>query len=117
MAVCLVFGQSSFGSESASTDRPCPGDMDCRNKLLCPAYKDSVAQLKSLTNESTEHTNLKEKLTDLICNRHERAVCCRKNYEVVGGTEITDVRQTVPFPGVCSCADQRPLVRVRSIPG
>ena len=79
-----------------STDRQCPRDMECRNKLLCPAYQDSLAQLKSLTNGSSEHTNLKKKLTDLICNRPARAVCCQKNYEVVGGTAITDVKE-YPF--------------------
>ena len=80
-----------------SPDRQCPGNMECRNKFQCPVYLDSVEHLKSLTNGTTEYTNLHKKLTESICNRKERAVCCEKNYEVVGGTEITDVNEYSSF--------------------
>ena len=73
-----------------STDRQCPDGQECRNRFQCPNYQDKQAQLKLLTKGSTEYENLFGKLKNSICNLQERAVCCAKNYELVGGTEVTD---------------------------
>ena len=50
-----------------------------------------VEQLKTLTKGSSEYKDLAERLRDTVCNNQERAVCCEANFELVGGTEVTDI--------------------------
>ena len=49
-----------------------------------------------MTQGSSEYTTLQEQLRELICNRAERAVCCKKNFELTERTVSTDPRE-LPF--------------------
>ena len=93
LAVLLVGVSSQAVPE---IERECLGDLECRNKSSCPDYQLKLEKLQSLTRGSTEYSNLFGQLSDLVCNKGEGAVCCRQNYELVGGTEVTRV-EDFPF--------------------
>ena len=98
MVVCrLVLLLVGLSRQSVpQKERECLGDFECRNRFDCPDYQLKLKELQSLTRGSTAYSHLLGQLSGLICNKREGAVCCRQNYELVGGAEVTQVKD-FPF--------------------
>ena len=59
----------------------------------CPDFSERQRLLRSLTKPSPEYDELLADLKELVCNAKDKTVCCRANYEIIGGTVVTDVSE------------------------
>ena len=63
----------------------------------CPHYLAEKEQLDSLKSEGgTEYERVLQALKALICNKAERGVCCKVNFEVVNGNIVRNIEE-MPF--------------------
>ena len=60
------------------TDETCGAQETCLKREGCPLFQGKHTRLTSLKNvSSVEYTNLKGELLRSVCNKKERAVCCK----------------------------------------
>jgi hypothetical protein len=61
------------------TDKNCNFDETCIEKEDCPSFLDNHKKFLGLRNDrSSQYSKLKKELTDAVCNKKKRAVCCPK---------------------------------------
>ena len=61
------------------TDKNCNFDETCIEKEDCPSFLENHKQFLGLRNDQSSHySSLKKQLTDAVCNKKKRAVCCPK---------------------------------------
>ena len=65
--------------------------------MNCPPFLQEQAKLKILPPSSPERAELISKLKTLVCNKEEYSVCCRTDFEIIGGVPVTRVED---FPYV-----------------
>ena len=64
--------------------------------MNCPRFLQEKARLEALPPSSPEKANLALELKDLECDEETDGVCCRTQFEIVGGT-IVDRVEDFPF--------------------
>ena len=62
----------------------------------CPRFLEEQAKLGDLPSSSPERAELISRLKSLACNKEEKGVCCRSNFEIAGGTVVSRADQ-FPF--------------------
>ena len=67
--------------------------MECKAREDCPEFLAKQKLLRTLPELSLERTELISDMKDLVCDTKLKTVCCRINYEIVGGTNVTSVSQ------------------------
>ena len=71
----------------------CEQGMECKKREDCPEFLEKQRMLGTLTKPSPEHSTQLASLRGLVCNAKQKGVCCRTNYEIIGGTVVTEVGQ------------------------
>ena len=71
----------------------CETVMECKVKEDCPEFLEKQKMLRTLANPSPERSHLLANMKGLVCNPKQRGVCCRTNYEIIGGTVVEDISQ------------------------
>ena len=67
------------------TDGECQEGWKCRSREDCPEFQAEQESLKSLISYSAEWLKLVSKLRNLVCNKEEKRVCCKKDKMADGG--------------------------------
>ena len=67
--------------------------MECKAREDCPEFLAKQKLLRTLPELSLERTELISDMKDLVCDTKLKTVCCRINYEIVGGTNVTNVKE------------------------
>ena len=68
----------------------CENELQCKPMEDCPEFLEKQKTLRTLANPSPERAELVANMRELVCNAKQKGVCCRANYEIVGGTVVTD---------------------------
>ena len=71
----------------------CGDGFECKPREACPEFSEKRRLLRNLTKASPEYDELLADLKELVCNAKDKTVCCRANYEIIGGTVVTDVSE------------------------
>jgi len=61
------------------TDKACDFDENCVKKETCASFSEKHKKFKAVTNrDSLQYSQLRKELSDAVCNKRKRAVCCPK---------------------------------------
>ena len=74
----------------------CEDGWKCEHRMDCPRFLEEQAKLEDLPSSSPERAELISRLKSLACNKEEKGVCCRSNFEIAGGTVVSRADQ-FPF--------------------
>ena len=74
----------------------CEDGWQCKQKANCPRYLQELGKLETLPSSSPERDALALNLKHLECNEEAEGVCCRTEYEIVGGVRVNRV-EDFPF--------------------
>ena len=103
LILCLLWLVTTVrGQHLASPDGACEEGWECRQERHCDPYldqKDRLERLKKAYQLSgdedigAEHQKLSDKLKELVCNKEEKGVCCKKQLEIANGNIVERVEQ------------------------
>ena len=74
----------------------CEEGWQCKQRVNCPRFLQEEAKLGALPRFSPEWPKLATELKGLECDEEEDGVCCRTQFEIVGGELVTRV-EDFPF--------------------
>ena len=101
--LCLLWLVTTVtGQHLASPDGACEEGWECRQVRHCDPYLDQrdrlerLEKLKGDGDNGVEYQKLSDKLKQLVCNKEEEGVCCKKQLEVVNGKIVEKVGD-MPF--------------------
>ena len=71
---------SLYAKTEVEEDSKCEDDQECIQSEKCPEYKSQRERLRSYQNagNTNEYESLKIQLKELVCNKQQRKICCRK---------------------------------------
>ena len=71
---------SFYASTEVEEDSRCEEDRECIPSEKCPEYNSDRERLQSYSKDgkTNDYENLKLQLQNLVCNRQQRKICCRK---------------------------------------
>ena len=106
LILCLLWLVTTVtGQPLASPDGACEEGWECRQERHCDPYLDQRDRLEWLEKAfqlegdeylRAEQQKLSDKLKELVCNKEEKGVCCKKQLEIANGNIVERV-QEMPF--------------------
>ena len=103
LILCLLWLVTTVrGQHLPSPDGACEEGWECRQERHCDPYLDQrdrlerLEKLKGDGDNGVEYQKLSDKLKQLVCNKKEEGVCCKKQLEVVNGKIVEKVGD-MPF--------------------
>ena len=106
LILCLLWLVTTVrGQHLASPDGACEEGWECRQERHCDPFLDQKDRLERLDKAyqqtgdediRAEHQKLLDKLKELVCNKEEKGVCCKKQLEIVNGN-IVDRVEDMPY--------------------
>ena len=65
-----------------SPDGECDKGFVCKNRANCSQFNEKRKQLDALRKGDSEYEAIFEELKAMVCNKADRGVCCKENFEI-----------------------------------
>ena len=79
-----------------SPDGECDKGFVCKSSVYCAQYVEKKKQLDTLSDTDPEYESILKELKTMVCNKADRGVCCRENFEIVNGNIVMNIEE-MPF--------------------
>ena len=91
------FFAAAASQRLASPDGSCQEGWICKSKTHCQPFLDLLDKVDLLKGtDAAEYKKQLHTLKELVCNKAERAVCCKESTELVNGNVVASVEE-MPF--------------------